>query len=25
MMVHGFGKMEHLGKFDLGKTMDKMR
>ncbi len=24
-MVHGFGKMEHLGKFNLGKTMDKMR
>jgi hypothetical protein len=25
MMVHRFGKMEHLGKFNLGKTMDKMR
>ncbi len=23
--LHGFGKMEHLGKFNLGKTMDKMR
>ncbi len=25
MMIHGFEKMEHLGKFNLGKTMDKMR
>jgi hypothetical protein len=24
-MIHGFGKMEHLGTINLGKTMDKMR